>query len=385
MTQRVHKPLFGFPGNSSCLLRPLACLLFLLAALPAATSAEPRRSPPPAHRAPTVALMTLDAALVAAQSGGRVRLFERATGRRAAEVELGEPLRGALAASGAIALVADERVRVLSGKELGRTVELASPRVVTMGRLSLSDDGRVAAALYPEDGGAGDPDCVGLYETASGAHRGTLHAGRGRRFLGAALSASGALLGAFGDGAGRGGRTAFLAVRSIAARPSSTVLDWSSTEDRTTYSAAFSPRADLLALGAGERLLLFDLSRRRLSAAAPTGALLVLLPKELAAQGKARFPGVHQVVFSQDGRRLATLHAFGVVGVALWSVSPLRPLAFLPRPEGGGTMRQIAFDRRGGLLLLTSSTSPEVRVHVARGGRFVLDRVLSPRGDGGAP
>ena len=102
-----------------------------------------------------------------------------------------------------------------------------------------------------------------------------------------------------------------------------------------------------------------------------------LFPQALRGSAVA-IPGAHGVAFDPRGRELVTFHGFGVVGVARWSVGPLRPRRWLKRPLVGGTMRQVAWDRDGKLWLVTSSYSPRVHVHTPRGDRFAAERVLRP-------
>jgi hypothetical protein len=53
-------------------------------------------------------------------------------------------------------------------------------------------------------------------------------------------------------------------------------------------------------------------------------------------------------------------------------------VAWLKRPRRGGTMRQVGWDAKGGIWLLTSSHSPEVVLHSPKGDRFTPVRVLAP-------
>ena len=53
-------------------------------------------------------------------------------------------------------------------------------------------------------------------------------------------------------------------------------------------------------------------------------------------------------------------------------------MCWVTRPETGGTMRQVGYDRGGRLHLITASYSPNVWVHTPRGDRFVEERTLTP-------
>jgi WD40 repeat protein len=197
------------------------------------------------------------------------------------------------------------------------------------------------------------------------------------RALGAALSDDGRLVAVFGD---RDRKQALLQVHRLAgngAKDARQVLDWSNARDRTTYCASFSPDGTLLALGSGRRLLLFDVTRGAQIAAVPTNAVKSLFPPPLRGPA-VQLPGAHQVAFSADGSQLITLHAFGVNGVARWSVSPLKPRAWLKRPTEGGTLRQVTWDPRGRPWLVSSTYDPRVWVHAPKGDRFTTVRVLNP-------
>jgi WD40 repeat protein len=347
--------------------RWFTALLLVLAAAGAARAQQ---------KAPTVAVMSPDARLVAAQTWDRIRVWERATGKLRASFKSSPMFRGAVT-SGALVAVTDDGVVVRRGPRYAKVVRLRVPKVLSWGRAVLSADGRVAAVLYPRDGGVGDPDTVGTWDARTGARRARVTLKRGR-VQGAALSPDGQLLAVFGDVPG--GKGALLEVHRLAGkRASRRLLAWSSAAHRTTYSAAWSPDGKRLALGAGTRLLVWDVARRKIVAEAPTAAIKALFPPQLRGPA-VQLPGVHQQAFSADGKRLVTLHGMQVVGIARWRVTPggLRPEAWIKRPRHGGTMRQVGFDARGGLWLLTSTYDPRVWVHTPRGDRFATARVLAP-------
>jgi hypothetical protein len=346
--------------------RLLPLLLSLGAAGPAA--AQPRT--------PTTAVLSADASVVAAQERGTIRVWERASGRLVAQLKSSSFFRGAVA-PGALVAVVDGGITVWRGPRFGQAVKLRGvPKALSMGRALVSADGRVAVGQYPKDGGVGDPNTVGVWDARSGASRGAVTLERGR-VLGVALSRDGRLAALFGDASG----AAQLRVCELSNRGPRELWRWESASHRTTYSAAFSDDGKLLALGAGERVLLWDVPARRLRGEVSTAAVKALFPAELRGPS-VQLPGAHQLVFSPDGKQLATLHAFSVVGVAVWRVKPgsaratLQPTAWIKRPETGGTMRQLAYDRGGKLWLVTATYSPNVWVHAPRGDRFVEERTL---------
>jgi hypothetical protein len=339
-------------------------LLILL--LPARVGAQPA---PPAPRQPTVAVLSADASLVAAQTGATIHVWERATGKQLARHENKGLFRGAVT-SGALVAVSDDGITVWRGERFQRAVPLKTPKkVLAIGRTAISADGRVATALFARDGGAGDPDAVGVWDARSGKRLGRFSL-KGR-VLGAALSRDGRLLAVFGD-LRKGG--ALLRVYQVRGRR--VILRWRG-EDRTTFCAAFSPRARWLALCAGKRLLVWDVARRRIVARSDVNAIKTLFPGALRGPA-VDIPGAHGVAFGPRGRELVTLHGFGVVGIARWSVRPLRPAAWIKRPLTGGTLRQVAWDPGGKLWLITSSYAPRVHVHSPRADRFAPARVLKP-------
>jgi len=163
--------------------------------------------------------------------------------------------------------------------------------------------------------------------------------------------------------------------------------------DRTTYAAAFSQDGKRLALGAGSRLLLFNvesLPASKLLGGVEVDSAKSLFPPQLRGPS-VTLNGAHGIAFAPDGKRLCTLHALGVVGAAIWEISPtptrraktarprelLRPAEWIKRPNQG-TLRQLAYDAKGGLWLITASYAPEVWVFAARGDRFQLERTLTP-------
>jgi hypothetical protein len=329
------------------------------------------------QQTPTVAVLSPQADLVAAQTGDRVHVWERATGKLQASIKSAPMFRGAVV-PGALIAVVDDGVIVRRGPGLKQTVRLKTPKVLSWGRAYLSADGRVAAVLYPNDGGVGDPDTLGIWDARSGARRGTIRFSRGR-ILGAALTRDGAMVALFGD-AGR--QRALLLVHRLAGkRATKQILSWSSAAHRTTYSAAWSADGRRLCLGAGTQLLLWELRGRRLrlAAQASTAAIKALFPPALRGAA-VRMPGAHGLALSVDGKQLVSLHGMGVVGAARWRVTRrgLTPVAWIKRPRIGGTMRQLAFDAAGRPWLVSSTYAPKVWVHAPRGGRFAVVRVLAP-------
>jgi WD40 repeat protein len=341
-------------------------LVALMLVLPGRAGSQPA---PPTPRQPTVAVLSADASLVAAQTGATIHVWERATGKRLARRENRGFFRGAVT-RGALIAVSDDGVTVWRGERFERAVRLETPKVLSMGRTAISADGRVASAIFAADGGAGDPDTVGVWDARSGRRLGRFTLDRGR-VLGAALSYDGRLLAVFGDRREGGALLHLYRVRRRRA-----LLRWTG-EDRTTFCAAFSRRARRLALCAGTRLLIWDVARRRIVARSEVDAIKALFPRALRGPS-VRIPGAHGVAFGPRGRELVTLHGFGVVGIARWSLRPLRPAAWIKRPLSGGTLRQVAWDPGGSLWLVTSSYAERVHVHTPRGDRFAPTRVLKP-------
>jgi hypothetical protein len=279
-----------------------------------------------------------------------------------------------------VAVVSDG-ITVWHGPRFDRAVSLKSvPRALAMGRAFVSANGRLVAAQYPRDAGVGDPNAVSLWDGRTGAPSGTISLEKGR-VQGVALSDQGKGVAVFGDIPAQG---ALLRVHRLGPTGPREILRWESSEHRTTYAAAFSPSGQLFALSAGRRVILWDLRQRRILGQSDVAAMTTLLPK--TAPSRATISPAHQIAFSPSGEQLSTLHGFGVVGVALWRVSTargpsraaLRPEAWISRPATGGTVRQVAWDRKNRLWLITATYSPSVWVHAQRGDRFVEDRVLSP-------
>ncbi len=347
----------------------------------------PVRAAPP--RTPTAAVLSPDAALVAAQESGTIRIWERATGKLRASFKSEGMFRGALGVDSLAGIVADERVALWRAPSFAKALDLKHvPKVLSLGRVYLAANGRTFATVIAKDGGVGDPNTVQLF-----GERGKLLARveleRGR-VQGVAFAADGQSVAIFGDepGAREG---ALLEVHRLAPRGAKLrtlrLLSWRGP-DRTTYSAAFAPDGKRLALGAGTRLLLFDVASvasARLLGASETDAVKALFPPPLQSP-QVVLPGAHQLAFAPDGKRLCTLHALAVVGAAIWEVGSgpvsrarplLKPVAWIKRPEQG-TLRQLAFDGKSRLFLITASYGPEVWVFEARGDRFRLDRTLTP-------
>jgi hypothetical protein len=283
--------------------------------------------------------------------------------------------RGDLArgpSSPALVAVGQHGIQVWRGAALKKQVELQLPRkLLSISRAVLSEDARVAAALYAGDGGVGDPDAVGIWDAQSGALRTEVQF-RGGRVLGATLSPDGKLLALHGDVKRR---EALLRLYRLEDKRTRLLLDWSSAKDRTTFCAAFAPGGQRLALCSGKRLVLFDVKRRREVAATPTARVKGLFPKSL--RRVMRMPGAHMVAFSHDGRELVTVHALGVVGVARWSVKPLAPKTWIKRPATGGTMRAVAWGSGRVPWLLTASYGPRVWLHAPRGDRYRITRTFA--------
>ncbi len=342
-----------------------------LAALAALCWAHPAAADPPAPRAPAAAIMSEDSTRVAAEVQGRAFVWDRATGKQLASFKVDQYFRGAVTA-GALVLVGEDSVKIRRGPTYARVVKLKTPKTLTMGRTCISGNGKVAAAYYPKDGGVGDPDTTVVWDAVSGAVRARLTLPRGR-VQGAVLSRDGALLAVYGD---RPGKAALLRVYRLGNKGARPLLRWESAKHRTTFSAAISRDGRLLALGAGGHLLLWDLRKGRLVRQAPTDAIKVLFPAQLRRY-VSNMPGAHQLTFSADGKQLAALHGFRVVGVSRWTVADLKPRAWIKRPRGGGTMRKLAWDARGGLHLVSATYSTRIWLHAPKGDRFATTRVLS--------
>jgi hypothetical protein len=364
---------------------PLAGLLLLAVPVGAARAQRPV--------AATAAVMSVEAGRVAAQTGGTVRVWERATGKLACSVDgKASFFRGAVATE-ALGGIFDEKLVVWRGGRCGERVALRGlPKVTTFGRVFVAPDASLVAALYPAAGDARDPDSFAVWDARRGAARGAVSWPAGSRVLGLVLGRAG-LVAAFGD---EPGKRALLRLYRVVGTHLHELLAWSSASERTTYSAALSADGKRLALGAGERILLWDLSLadRPLLGSARTKDAGWLLPAELQRLA-AQIPGAHQLQIAPDGRQLAALHGFGVAGVAIWELAPgsrevrggearsaegLRPLRWVKRPPSGegATLRQLAWDASGELWLVTAGYGRKVFVHRARGSDFVLERTLAP-------
>jgi len=326
---------------------------------------------PTTQRTPTSAVISSDARLVAAQAGNRIQVWDRRTGKVKRALKADPLFRGAVS-SRALVAVGEKGITVWQGPGYARKVSLDTPAVLAMGKAAISANGKVAAAFYAKDGGAGDPDRVGVWDARSGKMRMHLTLKRGR-VQGAALSSDGRLLALCADAPQDG---AILKVYRLHRRRAAVQINWSNKADQTTFSAAFSPGGRLLALGAGKRILLWDIKKRKIIATAPTADIKALFPAPLRGPAVS-MPGAHLLAFSADGRRLASLHGFGVVGVSTWRVSPLAPEAWIKRPRHGGTMRGLAWDQQNHLWLISSTYSPKVWVHGRRGDRFTTAKVLA--------
>ncbi len=323
-------------------------------------------------RAPAAAVMSEDASLVAAEVQGKAFVWERGSGKRLAVFKVDQFFRGAVT-RGALVLVGEDSVKVRRGPRYSKVVKLETPKTLSMGRTAISADGKVAAAYYPRDGGVGDPDTTVVWDALSGTVKARLTLKQGR-VQGVVLSRDGRLLAVFGDVPGK--RAILRVYRLGKKRGARAVVRWDSKKHRTTFRAAISPDGRLLGLGAGQHLLLWDLRRRRMIRSTPTDAIKALFPAQLR-RFVSNMPGAHQLAFSSDGKHLAALHGFKVVGVSRWSVADLKPAAWIKRPRGGGTMRQIAWDAKGALHLVSATFSTNIWVHAQKGDRFNIARVLS--------
>lgn len=309
-----------------------------------------------------------------AQEHRVVRIWRRADGKLLHMFEADPMFRGAVA-EGAVALVGDHGPEVRRGEGYTTRVRLKAPRVISYGRAAISGDGALAALPYRADGGAGDNDTVGLFDSSTGAKLARLGLGKRARILGVVLGDAGKLVAIFGDAPKRG---ALLRLYRLTGKrhKARLLLRWSSKRHKTTYSVALSSGGNRLALGAGKELLLWTLEGKSATPRrAPTAGIKRLFPPLLRGPG-VQLPGAHQLSFSPDGTRLATLHAFGVVGVATWDVKTLKPTAWNARPASGGTMRGVAWGKEGGLWLITAGHGPRVTLHAPRGNRFVPVKVL---------
>ena len=324
-------------------------------------------------RVPTTAIVAPDASRVAVQEGGPIHVWERESGRKLCELPSETFFRGSLA-KGALAAVGEGGVLLHRGARFEVRRLLALPGVLNVVRTALSSDGERVAALYTAGGSVGDARTARVWDGSTGRVLATVTLRRGRG-QGIALSEDGAFLALFGDVPRGGG--ALLEVYALRGRRAALHLRWESRADETTFSAAFSPRGDRLALGAGRRLLLWDLQQRKLVAEAPAEALKGLFPAALRRL-PLRFPGAHQLVFSRDGRSLATLHALGVVGVGEWALPALTPRRWIKRPVTAPPLRQLGWEPGGRLWVVAAGYSPRVELLAAEGDAFVSRRALVP-------
>ena len=322
-------------------------------------------------RAPAAAIISEDASLVAAEIQGRVTVWQRSSGKQLASFTAHQFFRGAVT-RGALVLIGEDSVKLRRGPRFARTVLLETPKTLSMGRTSIAANGRVAAAFYPKDGGVGDPDTAVVWDTLSGAVVARLPLASGR-LQGTTLSGDGRLLALFGDVPGK---RALLRVYRAGRKGYKLWLRWDGPGDRTTYGAVFSRDGRRLVLAAGTRLLLWDLDKKRILRSADTSAIKALFPAALRGP-RVRMPGAHLLAISADGKQLATLHGFQVVGVARWSLPRLKPLAWIKRPRGAGSMRGLAWDASGKLHLVSATYSTNIWLHAPRGDRFVTVRTLS--------
>lgn len=367
-----------FPFASPRLPLALGCTLGALL-LPASGLAQPRVPPSAAaQRAPTAAVLSEDGTLVAAQTGRWVRVWQTRSGKLLARRAVVGFFRGAVA-PGALVVVEGGKPAVYRGASWAQKVALPGAEALAMGRTSISADGRVAAAIFPADGGVGDPDTVAVWDARKGRALGRHTLKKGGRVLGAVLSRDGRTLVVFGDHPQKGALLRVFALGKGKLRPG---LRWQDKALGTTYAAALSPDGKTLALGAGEQLLLWRLKGQKRLAQKPTAAIKALFPPPLRGPA-VRMPGAHQLAFSPDGSKLASLHAFGVVGAAVWSVEArgLRPVRWIKRPTTGGTLRQIGWDKDGTPLLITATYSPKVWIHRPKNDRFQTVRVLEPKNE----
>ena len=331
--------------------------------------------PSEARNPPTVALLSPSAGRVVAQQGDAIHGWSR-EGKLLAKAKSTSPIRGALADNGALLGVFSGKLAVLRGQKLKRRVPLKLPKgISTVLVTALSAEGRIAAALYARDGGAGDATAVSFYDARGGRLLGrVLTTRKGERFLGASLSADGRRAALFGD---IGRRVAVVQVFDLRGRRPKRLLRWQSAADKTVFSATLSAAGDRLAVGAGQRLVLLAVPSGKVLQARSTAATLALFPPQLRRL-VPRFPGAHQLAFSRDGKVLAVFHAFGVNGVARWEVSSLKPKRWLPRPQSAGLPRQLAFSRDGRLWLVTAGRGGVVELFEGQGRAFRRRRRLDP-------
>ncbi len=327
---------------------------------------------------PLTAIFSPWGELVGAQDEAAIYLWDRRSGKQRGKIPHAVPFRGSLTPGGLVAAGA-KGLRVFSGGVFQHQTEVRLPPGVTVGRTAISQNGKVVAASFPGGGGAGDPDSVGVWNGRTGALRQRITLKQGR-VQGLLLSRRGELLAIYGDDPVQGALLRVYRLKGTSARP---IIRFTHRGDRTTYGAAFGPRDKMLALCSGRRLVLWDLVRRKITAQVETQALMPLFPIQLRKAG-FNMPGAHGVAFSSNGKRLSTLHAFGVVGVGLWDVSrrkrkgrarELKPLRWINRPRKSGTLGQLAWDR--GKLWLLTTDSGTVRLHTPHGDRFRQVRTFS--------
>lgn len=337
------------------------------------------------------AIMAGDARLIAAQQGEQIWVWERATGNRLAHFTNSSSFRGSLS-SRQLVMVNDNSIVIKQGPSFNISQTIKLPQLLTVHRTAISTDGRLVAFSYPKGRAAGDPDTIDIYQVANTTRRMTLHLAGGR-ILGFTFSQDSTWLAMFGDYPAKS--RALLKVYRLtpmaSSKKSPAWIDWSSTKDQTTYAAAFSADGHRLVLGAGNRLLLWDIPKRTLIGQTDTVKATVLFPAAIQA-AKIPVGGAHQIAFAPDGKRFSTLHGVGIVGVAIWQIqdSPsakssvtrttIRPTEWIKRPStSSGILRQIAWDTKGELHLITTPSLSEVVVYKLMHRRFSGEQRLMLR------
>jgi WD40 repeat protein len=358
----------------------------LIAALACGATVAEARTPG------TTALLSPDAQHIVAQRGPKLAMWGLA-GARLGSSSNKAPLRGALAGGALVGVFeartgTGQRLLVLRGKGYRKRVSLRLPKtILTVLRTAISPDGRVAAAFYAADGGAGDATAASFFDARSGRRLGRARLAKGKgRWFGASFSRDGRRVALYGD---IGRQSALVEVYALAQGKRcprrrgrrgpgcvSKLSRWKHAADKTVFSAALSPDGSRVAVGAGRRLVILDAKTGRSLRSRPTRATLALFPARLRRL-VPRFPGAHQLVFSHDGKSLAVLHAFGVTGVARWDVARLAPSRWLPRPASQGLPRQLAFSPAGSLWLVTAGRGAAVELFEATGRGFLRRRGLS--------
>jgi hypothetical protein len=328
-----------------------------------------------AARTPTVSILAPDGQFVAAQANGKIAIWRRGSVKPLATIKDGTPFRGVLTRRALVGM-ADDGLRVWSGKRYARSRLLPLPKTLSTGPIGISADGRVGAMTFPRDGGVGDPNAVRVWDLGTGRVTHDFYFAE-ERVLGLAFSADGQTLAIIGD---RRRQAARAWVYRLAPRRSMRlVIDWTHADGVTCYSVALSPSGSHLAVGTEREIQLWDLKRAQLVRADSTQQIVDRLFPAQVRRMRLKMPPAHRLGFSPRGDRLYSMHAFEIVGVAQWRVPGLEPLHWTPRPEGGEMMRDLVFQRENDLLLVTSGYGSPVTLYRSpgAGAPFAVERTFA--------